>query len=141
MPDEASSANSSQAIGKQTNNKQSCLFIKSHRSKMLNCVIIYKLQIYKFKYNDSKFYQKVLIPLKLELVTAAHFTKNKLAKRFVLAAGALYVLWRLCKVTKFVVGADWEFNTEQLNFYFLANGFKEPKTKKAVFLTNLPVET
>ena len=45
------------------------------------------------------------------------------------------------KVTKFVVGADWESYTEQLDFYFLANGIKEPKTMKAVLLTNLPVET
>ena len=44
------------------------------------------------------------------------------------------------KVTKFVVGADWESYTEQLDFYFLANGVKEPKTKRAVLLTNLPVE-
>ena len=34
-----------------------------------------------------------------------------------------------------------ESYTEQLDFYFLANGVKEPKTKKAVLLTNLPVET
>ncbi|XP_022810641.1 uncharacterized protein LOC111347681 [Stylophora pistillata] len=45
------------------------------------------------------------------------------------------------KVTKFVVGADWESPTEQLDFYFLANGIKEPKTMKAVLLTKLPVET
>ena len=38
-------------------------------------------------------------------------------------------------MTKFVVGTDWESYTEQLDFYFLANGVKEPKTK------NLPVET
>ena len=69
--------------------------IKSHRSKILNCVIIYKLQIYKYKCNGLKLYQKILIHLKLELVTAAHFTKNELAKRFVLTAGTLYVLWRL----------------------------------------------
>lgn len=45
------------------------------------------------------------------------------------------------KVTKFVVGADWESYTKQLDFYFLANGVKEPKIKKAVLLINLPVET
>ena len=45
------------------------------------------------------------------------------------------------KVTKFVAGADWESYTEQLDFNFLANGVKEPKAKKAVLLTNLPVET
>ena len=44
------------------------------------------------------------------------------------------------KVTTFVVGVDWETYTEQLDFYFLANGVKEPKTKRAVLLTNLPVE-
>ena len=47
------------------------------------------------KYNGLKFYSKVLSHLKLELVTAAHFMKNELAKRFVLAAGTLYVLWHL----------------------------------------------
>jgi len=40
----------------------------------------------------------------------------------------------------FVVGADWESYTEQLDFYFLANGVMEPKTKRAVLLTNLPAE-
>ena len=30
--------------------------IKSHRSKILNCVIIYKLLIYNYKYNGLKFY-------------------------------------------------------------------------------------
>ena len=45
------------------------------------------------------------------------------------------------KVTKYVVGTDWESYTEQLDFYFRANGVKEPKTKKAVLLMNLPVET
>ena len=34
-----------------------------------------------------------------------------------------------------------ESYTEQLDFYFLANGVTEPKTKKAILLTNLPVET
>ena len=43
--------------------------------------------------------------------------------------------------TKFVVGTDWESYTEQLDFYFLANGVTEPKTKKAVVLTNLLLET
>ena len=32
------------------------LFVKSHRSKILNYVIIYKLQIYKYKYDSLKFY-------------------------------------------------------------------------------------
>ena len=45
------------------------------------------------------------------------------------------------KVTKQVVGTDWELYTEQLGFYFLANGTTETKTKKAVLLTNLSVET
>ena len=45
------------------------------------------------------------------------------------------------KVTNFVVGTDLESYTEQPDFYFLANGVKEPKTKEAVLSTNLPVET
>ena len=37
--------------------RETGLFIKSHGSKTLNCVIIYKLQIYKYnKYNGLKFY-------------------------------------------------------------------------------------
>ena len=43
------------------------------------------------------------------------------------------------KVTKFVVGTDWESYTQQLDLYFLANGVKEPKTKKAVLLQNLAI--
>ena len=39
------------------------------------------------------------------------------------------------------MGTDLECYTEQLDFYFLANGVKEPKTKEAVLSTNLPVET
>ena len=39
------------------------------------------------------------------------------------------------------MGTDWELYTEQLGFYFLANGITEAKTKKAVLLTNLSVET
>lgn len=38
-------------------------------------------------------------------------------------------------------GGDWEAYTEQLDFYFIANGVKEPKTKKAILLANLPPET
>ena len=45
------------------------------------------------------------------------------------------------KVTKVGVVADWESWTEELDFYFLANGVKEPKTRKAALLTNLLVET
>ena len=45
------------------------------------------------------------------------------------------------KVTKQVVGTDWELYTEQVGFYFLANGITETKKKKAVLLTNLSVET
>ena len=45
------------------------------------------------------------------------------------------------KVTKQVVGKDWELYTEQLGFYFLANGITEAKTKKAVLLASLLVET
>ena len=36
---------------------------------------------------------------------------------------------------------DWELYTEQLGFYYLANGVTEAKTKKAVLLTNLSAET
>ena len=36
---------------------------------------------------------------------------------------------------------DQELYTEQLGFYFLANGVTEAKTKKSVLLTNLSVET
>ena len=39
------------------------------------------------------------------------------------------------------MGTDWELYTEQVGFYFLANGITEAKTKKAVLLTNLSVET
>ena len=40
-------------------NRLVCM-IKSHRSKILNWVIIYKLHIYKYKYIDLKFYYRVL---------------------------------------------------------------------------------
>ena len=36
--------------------KKDWFIIKSTRSKILNCVIIYKLQIYYYKYNSLKFY-------------------------------------------------------------------------------------
>ena len=39
------------------------------------------------------------------------------------------------------MGTDWELYTEQVGFYFLANGITETKKKKAVLLTNLSVET
>lgn len=39
------------------------------------------------------------------------------------------------------MGTDCGSHTEQLDFYFLANGVKKVKTKKAVLLTTLPVET
>ena len=45
------------------------------------------------------------------------------------------------KVTKYVVGTDWESYIKQLDFYFLANRVSDAKTKKAVLLTNLPAET
>ena len=44
------------------------------------------------------------------------------------------------KVTKQVVGTDWELYTEQLGFYFPVNGIAEAKTKKAVLWTNLSAE-
>ena len=43
------------------------------------------------------------------------------------------------KVTKQVVGTDWELYTEQLGFYFPVNGIAEAKTK-AVLWTNLSAE-
>ena len=36
------------------------------------------------------------------------------------------------KVTKQVVGTDWELYTDQLGFHFPVNGIVEAKTKKAV---------
>ena len=57
--------------------KKDWFYVKSHRSKILNYVIIYKLQLYKYKYNGLKFYYKVLIHLKFELASAAHFMKNE----------------------------------------------------------------
>ena len=45
------------------------------------------------------------------------------------------------KVTKYVVGTDWESYTEEMDFFFIANGVSDAKTKKAVLLTNLPAET
>ena len=39
------------------------------------------------------------------------------------------------------MGTDWELYTEQVGFYFLANGITETKKKKAILLTNLSVET
>lgn len=43
------------------------------------------------------------------------------------------------KVTTFHKG-NWELYTEQLEFYFIANGVTDPKTKKAILLTNLSPE-
>ena len=45
------------------------------------------------------------------------------------------------KVTKYVVGRDWESYTKQLDFDILANRVTEAKTKTAVLSTNLPMET
>ena len=39
------------------------------------------------------------------------------------------------------MGTDWELYTQQLGFYFLANGITGAKTKKTVLLANLSVET
>ena len=36
--------------------KKDWFYVKSHRSKILNYVIIYKLQLFKYKYNGLKFY-------------------------------------------------------------------------------------
>lgn len=45
------------------------------------------------------------------------------------------------KVQKFTVGTDFEAYTEQLGFFFVANGVTDAKQKKAILLTNLPTET
>ena len=45
------------------------------------------------------------------------------------------------KVQKYVTGTDWESYIEQLDFFFIANGINDAKTKKAVLLTNIPTET
>lgn len=45
------------------------------------------------------------------------------------------------KVTKYVVGTEWESYTDQLDFYFLANRVSNGKAKKGVLVTNRPVET
>ena len=37
------------------------------------------------------------------------------------------------KVTKYVMGANWESYTEQLDFYFLTNRVADAKTKEAIF--------
>ena len=37
--------------------------------------------------------------------------------------------------------ADWEAYTEQLDFYFLANGFNDDQTKTAILLSNVSTET
>ena len=39
------------------------------------------------------------------------------------------------------MGTDWELYTQQLGCYFFANGITGAKTKKAVLLANLSVET
>ena len=45
------------------------------------------------------------------------------------------------KVMKYNHGADWEAYTEQLDFYFLANGVTDDQTKKAILLSNVSTET
>ncbi|KAK2159261.1 hypothetical protein NP493_1730g00003 [Ridgeia piscesae] len=45
------------------------------------------------------------------------------------------------KVMKYNQGADWEAYTEQLDFYFLANGVTDDQTKKAILLSNVSTET
>ena len=41
---------------------------------------------------------------------------------------------------KYNQGADWEAYTEQLDFYFLANGVTDDQTKKAILLSNVCTE-
>ena len=45
------------------------------------------------------------------------------------------------KVTKYNHGTDCEAYTEQLDFYFLANGVTDDQTKKAILLSNVSTET
>lgn len=44
------------------------------------------------------------------------------------------------KAQKFVVGVDFKAYPEQLEFFFMANGVRDLKQKKAVLLTDLPTE-
>ena len=43
------------------------------------------------------------------------------------------------KVMKYNQGADWEAYTEQLDFYFLANGETDDQTQKAILLSNVSI--
>ena len=45
------------------------------------------------------------------------------------------------KVVTYNNGADREAYTEQLDFYFLANGVTDDQTKKAILLSNVSTET
>ena len=50
-------------------------------------------------------------------------------------------LFSFGKVMKYNHGADREAYTEQLDFYFLANGVTDDQTKKAILLSNVSTET
>ena len=45
------------------------------------------------------------------------------------------------KPIRYVPGSDWQSYTEQLEFFFLANGIEDPSKKKAILLANVPGET
>ena len=45
------------------------------------------------------------------------------------------------KPNRYVPGSDWQSYTEQLEFFFLANGVEDATKKKAILLANEPAET
>ena len=45
------------------------------------------------------------------------------------------------KVMKYNHGADWEAYTEQLDYYFLANGLTDDQTKTSILLSHVSTET
>ena len=45
------------------------------------------------------------------------------------------------KPNRYVPGSDWQSYTEQLEFFFLANGVEDATKKKAILLANVPAET
>ena len=47
----------------------------------------------------------------------------------------------LGKPSRYVPGGDWPSYTEQMDFFFVANGVSNAQHKKAILLTNVPTET
>ena len=45
------------------------------------------------------------------------------------------------KLIQYSQGTDWQNYTEQLSFFFLANGVTDEKRKKAILMSNIPAET